>query len=292
MNGMTIEHRATRLKRSWRLAVAATAWMTLAAPMGTAQGSAAQPAAGAQAAAVQSKLPEFEVATINPAGPKDNVRGLFTYPGGRIVCSLCTVQYLMMEAFDIRDWQITGGPNWAKDAEYQIEAKPPETSLAIHLNNTDEKTAPSAEQRQMLQSLLMERFQLTIHRETRQGAVYLLERGKKTLQLRTPADPNEFHWAGGVEGMEINRGTGIAGRNISMPELAARLSRYLRRPVVDRTGLAGNYDFEFRSGDEDANADIPSAILSSIEGIGLKLSTGKGPVQTIVIDHMERPSEN
>lgn len=155
------------------------------------------------------------MATIKPASPKDNVRGLFTYPGGRIVCSLCTVQYLMMEAFDLRDWQITGGPNWARDADYQIEAKPPETSQATHLNNTDEKMAPSAEQRQMLQSLLMERFQLKTHHETRQGAVYILERARKHFRCILPQIRMSF----------TGRGASREWRSIAGPALRAGTSR-------------------------------------------------------------------
>ena len=268
---------------------------TSAAPVASseiAQVSAAPKTAGTQAATTAGKLPEFDAATIKPASPKDNAIGLFTYPGGRIVCSLCTLQYLMMEAFGIQDWQISGGPNWVKDARYDVEAKPPESSMSIHANPKYPKLPPNDEQRQMLQSLLMDRFQLNIHREQKDADVYILSRGNKPLKLQPPKGKDEFHWAGSVGGGAVDDGSGVAGTNISMPELAIRLSGFLKRPVLDRTGLAGSYDFEYRTGDDELDSSATVGIITSMREIGLKLASGKGPVETIVIDHVERPSEN
>jgi len=77
-----------------------------------------------------------------------------------------------------------------------------------------------------------------------------------------------------------------------MPQLAARLSGYLDRPVLDQTGLNGSYDFKYEYATDDAAPDVVSCIFASVQGIGLKLRSAKGPVQSIVIDHVERPSEN
>lgn len=85
---------------------------------------------------------------------------------------------------------------------------------------------------------------------------------------------------------------GIRGENISTPQLAARLSRFFEHPVLDQTGLQGAFDFEYRTGDENNDADIPSFLLEAMKGIGLKLESGKGQIETIVIDHAEQPSAN
>ena len=145
----------------------------------------------------------------------------------------------------------------------------------------------------MLVALLMDRFQLKFHRVVKEGPVLVLLKGDKDLRLHAPKDANEFSWAGGVEGGRPSA-SGVRGVNISMPQLTDRLSGWLGRPVVDRTGLHGAFDFEFRTGNDDseAEADVASSILSSMKGIGLKLEPGKGPVDTVVIDHAEKPSAN
>ena len=82
-----------------------------------------------------------------------------------------------------------------------------------------------------------------------------------------------------------------------MPLLAERLSRYLKRPVIDNTGIAGSFDFKFRTNDLDPTVpvtldDVINSIFASIKGIGLKLVPAKAPIETIVIDHAEQPSPN
>ena len=175
---------------------------------------------------------------------------------------------------------------------FDIEAKPPASSKSSKANPANPKTPLNEEQRQMLQSLLADRFQLRFHRETREGPVYLLVRGNRELKLREPKNKDEYSWAGSVAGGAIS-GDGLAGINISMAQLAARLSGYMGRPVLDQTGLQGSFDFkyEYLSDNPDYVHVIPS-ILTSIEGIGLKLKASTGPVETIVIDHTERPLTN
>lgn len=256
-----------------------------------ARNSSAQANTGAQAGDAASALPAFEVASIRPPDPKrGEVNGFYTYPGGRIAARGCTLQYLIMLAFDVQGFQISGGPGWMNDDGFDIQAKPPESSPAGKSNPALPKSPPSQDQRQMLQSLLIDRFQLKFHRVTKEGSVYLLTRGTKELKLQTPKDKNAFPWAGGISGGWF--GGGIRGENISMPQLAARLSRFFEHPVLDQTGLQGSFDFEYRTGNEDNDADIPSFLLDAMKEIGLKLPPGKGPIETIVIDHAEKPSEN
>jgi uncharacterized protein (TIGR03435 family) len=86
--------------------------------------------------------------------------------------------------------------------------------------------------------------------------------------------------------------TGLSGINISMPLLCSRLRRYLKRPVLDRTDLNGSFDFDAAYASDNSDADHVSLVLSSIQAIGLKMESAKGPVETIVIDSAKRPSAN
>jgi uncharacterized protein (TIGR03435 family) len=138
----------------------------------------------------------------------------------------------------------------------------------------------------MLQALLIDRFQLKYHVETREVETYLLELGKGKLNLQPPKDKSAYPWAGG------DYQTFYSGKNISMPKLAVRLSEWLERPVTDQTGLSGSFDFEYKPGDVDNNADITGFLLTAMKALGLELKASKGSIQTIVIDHIERPSPN
>jgi uncharacterized protein (TIGR03435 family) len=143
----------------------------------------------------------------------------------------------------------------------------------------------------MLQSLLIERFQLKYHPETREGPVYLLVKGHNALKLVDSKDKNAYPWAGGIRGGMIV-GDGLAGINDSMGDLAKRLSRYLARPVLDRTGISGSFDFRSEYSSDDGRLDVISMILACVQDIGLKLEPSKGPVEGIAIEHAEKPSAN
>jgi uncharacterized protein (TIGR03435 family) len=250
-----------------------------------------------QAATVQ--LPEFEVASVKPAGSK-YWGAFFTYPGGSIFCGGCPLQYLVMVAFDIKKFQILNAPNWTdtlSNVRYDIQAKPPESSPSAKLNPANRGEPPSQEQRQMLQALLIDRFQLKFHRERKIGPVYILTKGNNSLKLQVPKDKNASSWAGGLEGGAPS-GSGIRGVNISMAQLAGSMNGWMNnwpgRPVLDQTGIQGSYDFEYKTDITTwyVDADVQLSIIESIKGIGLNLKTGKAPVESFVIDHVERPSAN
>ena len=243
--------------------------------------AAVAPALPGQAAAGG---PAFEVASVKEATPRDRIIGIYTYAGGRITASLYTLQMLIEEAFDVQPFQVSGGPHWMQVERYDLEAKPPQSSLSAKANPPYPKAPLNAEQRQMLVALLAERFQLKFHRETREGPVYLLVQSGKPLTLDKAKDPNAFPWAGAANG--------IAGTNITMPQFATRLSGFLKRQVMDRTGLEGAFDFKFELHAADPQPDMISSIFESLQGIGLKLEASRGPVQSIVIDHAEKPSAN
>jgi uncharacterized protein (TIGR03435 family) len=239
--------------------------------------------------------PAFEVASVKPSGPQSKTLGIYTFPGGRLTAENRTLQNLMEEAFGVQAFQISGGANWVREDRYDIDARPAASSKSNKANPPYPKAPPNDEQRQMLQSLLTDRFQLKYHRETREGPVYLLVKSKKELKIKDAKDKDDYPWVGGIPGGipgGMITGNGIAGINISMPLLATRLSRYLERPVLDQTGIEGSFDFKSEYVSDDPHPDVTNSILISIQALGLKLESSRGPVETIVIDHAEKPSAN
>jgi uncharacterized protein (TIGR03435 family) len=270
--------------------------LALAASMAVSQASPATADAQAQPGSSDAKLPEFATAIVRPSSPNRGHMGLLTYTGGRINAGHRTLRMLAAIAFNVQDFQVKGGPEWADNDQFDIEARPPESSPAASYVTDNAKLPPTGELRQMLLALLIDRFQLQFHRETREGQIYLLERGPKELKLTAPRDPNTFPWFGNVweRGM-ITDTRGIAGQNISMPLLAERLAPYLYCPVVDRTGIEGSFDFRFENYEDEAlyashQDAIVASILDSFLGIGLKLTRSRGPIDIIVIDGAQLPA--
>jgi uncharacterized protein (TIGR03435 family) len=244
-------------------------------------GLMAQPAA---------KAPAFDVASIKPS-PPTGMLGYLTYPGGRVRCGHCTLEMLIKYAFDVQAFQISGGPGWIHTERYEIDARVPPSSKSSKAHPSVPNAPMTSEQRVMLATLLANRFQLQFHRETRTGGVYFLVKGNKPLKL-TPSNPvSDFPWVGSFNNGDV-RGDGIGGKSVTMPILAFKLSQYMGRPVIDRTGIKGFYDFEYRYLSDDPHPDVISTIVTSVQELGLKLESGKGPVETIVIDHAEMPSPN
>jgi uncharacterized protein (TIGR03435 family) len=252
--------------------------------------------AGAQAvtANADATLPQFEVASVRPVGPNQReLNGLRTYAGGRIEGKGCKLQYLLMVAFKMDDFQIEGLPGWASLTAgdgFDIQAVPPESSQSAAWSPAFPIDPPGAEERKMLLALLIDRFQLKYHVENREGPVYLLERGKGELKLQAPSDGKRYPWVHGISGGWFR--DGIRGENTTMPQLAELLTWRLERPVIDQTGITGSFDFEYRNNDDNNDADITGFLLTAMKSIGLKLTSAKALIETIFIDHVERPSPN
>jgi uncharacterized protein (TIGR03435 family) len=195
-------------------------------------------------------------------------------------------------AFDTELFQAPGAPGWLNDhaVRFDIEARPPASSASSKANPPYPKAPPNDEQRQMLQTLLVERFGLRFHSEKREGPIYLLRRGSK-LKLGEPKDKDAFPWAGSANGGPPFA-RGMAGINISMPQLAKRLTPAMGRPVLDETGLNGSFDFKTEYAPDDPSFDVISSILTSLQELGLKLEASKALVDTLVIEHAEKPSLN
>jgi uncharacterized protein (TIGR03435 family) len=242
------------------------------------------------AAWAQSAAPAFEVASVKLWATRE-IGGVHPYAGGRIEFRGCTLQYLIQQAFDLQPFQVSGGPGWMLSERYDIDAKAPASSKSSSVIPASSKSALTDEQRQMLQSLLTERFQLKVRQETKEGPVYLLVRGNKPLKMTDSKDKGAYPWAGGPSGGMI-MGDGLAGINEPMDDLAKRLSPYMGRPVLDRTGISGSFDFQTEYSSTEARPDVVTMILVTVQDIGLKLESSKGPVEALVVERLEKPSEN
>jgi len=231
----------------------------------------------------------FEVASIKPAAPGESgmMSRMTTSPGGRFTVEGYTVKALIQQAYDVKDFQITGGPGWVNSERYDIIAKA-------------ETSAKPEQIKLMLQSLLAERFKLVIHRDTKELPVYALVVAKNGPKLHQ-ADPETQAAKGGGWGVGGGR---ITGRSLPVSTFAKLLSEQLERTVVDRTGLTGIFDFKLEWTPDRAAAGLspdspsvpaelgPSLFTALQEQLGLKLESTKGPVEVLVIDRVEKPSGN
>lgn len=202
---------------------------------------------------------------------------------------------MLMSAYRITDSQVRGAPDWMfLKPTWDVEAKAERPSTPEHL-------------REMFQNLLADRFNLRFHRETKEMAAYVLsveKRGPK-LKASNRTDPlQDSVQFGDSRSTNVRVGTGA-----SMSDLCWNMTFNLNAPVIDKTGLAGYYDFTLdrslaasslesqepprpeapRLEGPERNADLITALR---EQLGLKLEYRKTPVEIFVIDHVERPSEN
>jgi uncharacterized protein (TIGR03435 family) len=232
----------------------------------------------------------FEVATIKPSVPGAPGQSILVGRGGSnlFTTTNTTLNDLLIFAYGVHPKQITGGPGWLESDKFDITAKPEQPGV------------PDATQlRTMVQKLLVERFGLTFHREKKELSAYTITVGKNGPKL----SKNE---TGGILPGFGGRGPGAIGvRNSTMGEFAGFLqARILDRPVVDDTGLSGKFDFtlEWRPDPTQAGPNAPqlpaevasrSDIFTAFqEQIGLKLEATKAPVEVLVIDKVQKPSEN
>jgi uncharacterized protein (TIGR03435 family) len=266
-----------------KLAVAA---LLIVAPLLVLSKLAAQSTQGS--AGTRMPSPQFDAVTIKHRDPnaKSWQAGFYSYPGGRVFVG-GFARNIIMHAFGVYDFQIAGGPDWISTEWLVVNAVPPEDSPSRGLKIRT--VEPTDEQRQMFQSLLRERFGLKVHFETREGEVYLLTRGNKPLQLVPPKDPNADPrtlvtiWPGNLANGEAH------GTNTTTDYMAMMFSRYLRMPVINQTGITGSWDFYLDPVDPD-NHDVATAVYSAIDRLGLKIKRSRGPIQTLVIDHIDHPS--
>jgi len=245
-------------------------------------------------------LPAFEVASVKPTDPNvTHLMGVHVYPGGRVTISAFSLKTLIQAAFGLSHWQISGGDDWTAKDHYNVDAESPE---AVRKSIKDFRYTlfgiEDARLREMLQALLIDRFQLKFHRETKTGDVYLLEQSGKTLRLRpTDAQPADADLSADY-GSFGSIGYASGQWNISaasMPQLAKFASDFiLHVPVLDRTELSGSFNYRQSQPDLEPkySGDQSESFLNYLAEVGLKMERSKGPVETLVIDHAAKPSPN
>ena len=241
----------------------------------------------------------FEVASIKPIDPNVMHRGgARVYPGGRVVIDNTTLKSLVTIAFHLSYWQISGGEAWTEKDRYDIEAKPPE-NLEPSITNLRHSNFGIEDERlrEMLQAMLIDRFQLKFHRETKTGKVYLLERNGKTLGLRLSEATSPMAANSPEEGFSGD--VGFAGGrwvifNTAMPQLAKFAADFfLHAPVLDRTGLSGSFDYKQSTRLSDSEVDYSHPpFLELMPELGLKIESSTGPIESFVIDQADKPSPN
>ena len=285
-------------------------------------GSSAQPASPASKDA-SPDLPKYDVATIKPTAESDGRRMFMFTPDG-ISLSGVPVQMLLTEAFHVEDDHIIGAPGWVKTNRYDVQAKvSPEDASRLDKLKFDER-------RSMLLPLLVERFNLKYHHETREMASYSLVVAKGRPKMKEsavqPTPPDAKHpepganpkpGDPGAQRPQQQRMLRFMGRGHLEAEgsdtqmLARVLSQQLGRTVIDKTGLTGSYDYTLQWTPDDApppmpggadggpprndngtDAVGPSLFTALQEQLGLKLESTKGTADVIVIDHIDLPSEN
>lgn len=179
--------------------------------------------------------------------------------------------------------QVRGLPGWAHSEMYDVEARmSPATMAALEKRPP---VGPYSPNQLLLQTMLAERFHLKVHIETRQGLLYDLVVAKGGIKMKpSAAGEKSGMWGGGFQ---------LTGRATTVEGLAGMLP--VGRIVVDKTGLTGKYDFTLKwtPFDQEGQADAGPSIFTALqEQLGLKLVPAKGPVEALVVDHVERPSAN
>ena len=240
----------------------------------------------------------FEVASIKPSKAGDSHSGT-SLGDGRFTARNTTLQTLMQyNAFGISAAQITGQPGWLSTERFDIDAKLDDAVVEQMKNLSTE--AETLWMRQMVQQMLADRFKLAFHWETQQFAVYALVVGKNGSKIQRTKNVDG--------GPSASWGNGkLTAKCVTTEKLAQTLSialsRELGRMVVDKTGLEGKYDLTLEWSPDNRSAAMtdaanesappgPSIFTAVQEQLGLKLESTKAPVETVVIDHIEQPSEN
>jgi uncharacterized protein (TIGR03435 family) len=231
-----------------------------------------------------SAPPAFEVASIKPVAPPiPSGGGPWTVDHGRFIAQTGWVRAVIGWAYNVLPpVKVRGGPTWIDSDPYYFEAK------------AEDPNAGPEQISVMVQTLLVERFKLVVHRETQEERVYTLVVGKNGSKMQEAKDGRPAH-------IDFPGPGQVVCTEYSLVGLSYFLSNILQSPVLDNTRLKGFYNFSLeyadpRWGSVDhlarqlaSRPDIFSAVQ---EQLGLKLEAKKGPVEILVVDHIERPSEN
>jgi uncharacterized protein (TIGR03435 family) len=236
---------------------------------------AVAPVGHAQSAAAPAAPQAFEVASVKPSPPRSVQKGMSGSPSEIRWRGFSLKDYIFL-AYGVKDYSFSG-PSWLEAAAFDIDAKLPAGSQS--------SLFPA-----MLQTLLAERFKLAVHRESRAVNGFVLVVDKKGLKIQ-PFEP-------GTASRVTTYPTHLVAKSASMTQFADMLSSHLGSPVKDRTGLPGVYNFTLEWLPDDAPLTTGGPVANTVFGaleeqLGLRLETGKVPIDILVVDHIERtPTEN
>jgi uncharacterized protein (TIGR03435 family) len=269
--------------------------------------------APASADSAETKVPDFAVASVKPDKSGTNLVRIMFSPDGFTATNV-PLKFLVREAFSVNDDQIAGEPAWAGSSRFDVDAKVDSADVSAMKNLTLDQ------RRQMIRSLLADRFALKTHEETKELPVYALVIAKSGLKMHEaePGDtyPNGLKGPDGQHGganmMMFNASGQITAQGVLLSSLTRLLSQQTGRTVIDKTGLTATYDFTLQlppmkgampappapgsgpaaGSDESSDDSGPSIFTALQEQLGLKLESQKAPLPLIVIDHIEQPSAN
>jgi uncharacterized protein (TIGR03435 family) len=244
----------------------------------------------------------FDVVSIKPqhsVSPGTNID--ISFHNDSLTASGVTVKDLIKIAYKINDHQLSGGPSWAESEKYVVQAKIDEATIEMLAKLPREQQAGA--RRGMVQSLLAERFKLKVSHSTRQLPIYALVLTKKEPKFSPSSAANGVNTGIGSHNGQLT----VTGTDMS--HFADWLSSIVGRNVIDKTGLQGKYDFTMHwsresllatagAGAESGKAAVvddssgPSIFTALQEQLGLKLESQKGPVDTLIIDSVEKPAED
>ena len=235
--------------------------------------------------------PSFAVATIKPSNPSDSTKYLRVV-GRRYMAHGTSLVELMQVSYGVNEKQIAGAPPWAFEERFDVVGEP------------DAEGEPNARQwLTMMQKLIAERFALKLHHEQREISSYVLATGKDGVKNLRPSESNS-PLPSGLEFLRVEGGLLLPAKNTAMSQLAQMLQQVvLDLPVVDHTGLTGRYDFELRFMPDESmfhghppvtaqSSTTEPNLYEAMSRLGLKLAVEKAPLDVIVVDHVQRPSEN
>jgi uncharacterized protein (TIGR03435 family) len=223
--------------------------------------------------------PSFEVASVS-AVPQDSRTWAVRQVSSARYRSQTNVMQLLTWAWNVKNYQISGAPAWLSQDRFEIQA------TTAHPSGMDEE-------RLMVRTLLQDRFGLKLHRDNREFPVYALVVGRGGPKMAAATDYDQLHG----RGINIESGV-LVSRCGTMGELADVLTTNLDRPVVDKSNLAGRYDFTLAWDRPSVEADgaswapIGPALFTSIRDLGLRLDPQKAPIEILVVDSIVHPAEN
>jgi uncharacterized protein (TIGR03435 family) len=246
--------------------------------------------------------PRFDIVAVRvvPPNPPILMRDQnFTpvLPGGQFVDPRINLWSMIAFAYHVPNASLTlvGLPKWAEDQSYTVAAKAAPSPVEL---------SPAANREQvrlMMRAMLAERFHLQLHTETRQERVLRMQVAKGGIKLHEVDPPVPPAVAGFVNAAVGNDGGRMIGKRSNMAGVAAMLMVFLKRPVIDETGVQGYYDFDLKWKAADAGQTVSEGfgpegtglLISALQNlVGVRLVSGTGPVEFWVVDHVEPPSEN